>query len=142
MQIILISVFAAVTIYLLINIIYSSTGKEKVRKRVEFYFKENNADDVQEQFIREKNLEEQQKRKDRMKLISKDFSNYIASSGLKLTAKEFLYMWIGLTMVPMSIMVILGGKILTAVALGIIGFAIPPILVGSARKKRAELFNK
>lgn len=142
MQIVLISVFAAITVYLLINIIYSSSGKEILRKRVEFYFKENNAEDVQEQFIREKNQEEQQKRKNRMKLISKDFANYIASSGLKLTATEFIYMWTGLTMVPMILVILVGGEILTAAALGIMGFAIPPILVGRARKKRTELFNK
>lgn len=142
MQTVLISFFAAVTIYLLIIIIYSSTGKEKVRKRVELYFKENKAEDVQEQFIREKNQEEQKKRKERFKLISKDFANYILSSGLKLTATEFVYMWTGLTIVPMAIVVIMGGQILTAAALGIIGFAIPPMLVERARKKRAELFNK
>lgn len=142
MQIVLISFFSAVTIYLVINIAYFSTGKEKVRKRVELYFKENKAEEVQEQFIREKNQEEQKKRKDRFKLISKDFANYIASSGLKLTATEFMYMWTGLTIVPMFIVVIIGGEILTAAALGIIGFSIPPILVQRARKKRAELFNK
>lgn len=142
MQIVLISIFAALLVYLLINIIYTSTGKEKVRKRVELYFKENRAEDVQEQFIREKNQEEQKKRKDRMKLISKDFVNYIASSGIKLTANEFIYMWTGLTLVPLIAVVLLGGKIMTASAVSIIGFAIPPILIGRSRKKRAELFNK
>lgn len=142
MQIVAISFFSALTIYLMINIMYSSTGKEKVRKRVEVYFKENKSEDVQEQYIREKNQEEQKKRKDMMKLISKDFANYIASSGLKLTANEFIYIWTGLTVVPLISVVLLGGEILTAVAVGIIGFAIPPILIGRSKKKRSELFNK
>lgn len=142
MQVYLISFISALLIYLLINIVYSYSGKEIVRKRVSLYFKENNADDVQEQFIREKNEEEHRKRKERMKLISKDFANYIASSGLKLTANEFMYMWSGLTLIPMIAFILFGGAMMTAVAMGIIGFSIPPILVGRARKKRAELFNK
>lgn len=142
MQAFLISLIAALFIFLLINIIYSYTGNEVVRKRVELYFKENNADDVQEQFIREKNEEEQKKRKERMKLISKDFSNYIASSGLKLTGTEFMYMWSGLTLIPMITLILLGGALLTGIALGIVGFSIPPILLSRARQKRAELFNK
>lgn len=142
MQVFLIALFGALTIYFLINIIFLSSGKEVVRSRVAKYFKENNADDVQEQFIREKNEEEHKKKKDRFKIASKDFSNYISSSGLKLTATEFIYMWTVLTLLPMTVIILFGGSILTATAICIVGFAIPPILVGRARKQRGELFNK
>jgi tight adherence protein B len=139
---IIIAVLAATTIFLLLNILFSSSGKEKVRTRISKYFEENSADDVQEQFIREKYEEEQKKKKNRLKLVSKDFSNYIASSGLKLTGTEFLSMWAGLTLIPMMLIILFRGNTLTAIAFGIIGFAIPPLLVSNARKKRAELFNK
>lgn len=139
---ILIAIFAAATIFLLLNIVFSSSGKEKVRGRISKYFKENSADDVQEQFVREKYEEEQKKKKERLKLVSKDFSNYISSSGLKLTGWEFLSMWAGLTLIPMVLIILFGGNMLTAIALGIIGFAIPLLLVSNSRKKRADLFNK
>lgn len=142
MQIYLISFFTALTVYLTINIIISSSGRVKVKERISIYFTEENPNDVQEQFIREKSEEEQKKKKQRLQLISKEFSNYILSSGLKLTASEFIYMWFGLTVIPPAIVVLLGGNLLTSFALLIIGIAIPPILVGNARKKRSELFSK
>lgn len=138
----LIALLAGITIFLLITTMFSSSGKEKVRSRISKYFTENSAGDVQEQFVREKHEEEQKKKKDRYKLASKDFSNFIASSGLKLTGSEFLSMWGGITLIPMLLIILFGGNILTGIALGIIGFAIPPILVSNARKKRAELFSK
>ena len=59
---IIITILAALTVFLFINILFSSSGKEKVRTRISKYFRENSVDDVQEQFIREK-YEEEQKRK-------------------------------------------------------------------------------
>lgn len=142
MQIILISALSALIVYLVILIIMSSTGKEIVRGRIEKHFKGSNADDVEDDFAREKRAEEQLKKKDRFKLASKDFSNYIASSGLKVTGTEFIVMWMGLTFIPMIIVVLFGGNILTAAAIGFLGLAVPPLLVARARKQRAELFNK
>ncbi len=142
MQIYIISFLVALTLYLSINIIISSSGQIKVKERISTYFTEESPNDVQEQFIREKNEEEQRKKKQRLQLISKDFSNYILSSGLKLTALEFIYMWLALTIIPSALVVIFGGDFLTAFALLIIGIAIPPILVNNARKKRSELFGK
>jgi tight adherence protein B len=138
----LIAVIIGVLIYLIIYIILGSSGKEIVRKRVSKYFVENNVDDVQEQFIKERYDEEQKNKKDKFKVASKEFSNYISSSGLKLTANEFIYLWGGVTIIPMVIVTIFGGNIITAIALGLIGIAIPPILVKNAHKKREELFNK
>jgi tight adherence protein B len=138
----LIAVIIGVLIYLIIYIILGSSGKEIVRKRVSKYFVENSVDDVQEQFIKERNEEEHKKKKDRFKLASKDFSNYIASSGLKLTGTEFIYMWSGLTFAPMILIVLFGGNIMTAFAIGFIGFAFPPLLVSRTKKQRGELFNK
>lgn len=142
MKIYLIVLFVAIFVYLVVYIISSSSGKEKERSRIARYFKVNNADSVQEQFIRERNEEEQKKKKQRFKIVSKEFSNYIASSGLKLTAAEFIYFWLSLTLIPMIIIIFFVGNILTALALCVVGFAIPPILVMRARKKRDELFNK
>lgn len=142
MQIYLISFLTALTVYLTINIIISSSARARLKERISIYFNEDNPNDVQEQFIREKNEEEQKKKKQRLQLISREFSSYILSSGLKLTAAEFIYMWLGLTVIPSTAVVLLGGNYLTAFALLIVGIAIPPLLVSNARKKRSELFSK
>lgn len=141
MQIILITLLGALTVYLVLYIVLSSSDKQKVKYRISKYYNENNADDVQEQFIRERNKELKNKNHG-LKLVSKELSNYIASSGLKLTAIEFIYFWIGITIVPALVIVTFNGSIITAIAVSIIGFAIPPILVNKARKKRSELFSK
>jgi uncharacterized membrane protein len=70
---IIIAVLAATTIFLLLNILFSSSGKEKVRTRISKYFEENSADDVQEQFIREKYEEEQKKEKEQIKISQQGF---------------------------------------------------------------------
>lgn len=138
---ILISIMSALSIYLIFHILLSKYSPIKVR-RISKYFKENNVNDVQEQFIREKSEEENKRKKERFKIASKGFSNYIASSGIKLKANEFIYFWAGLTLVPMILLLLFGGNIVTAIALSIIGISIPPFIVTNARKKREELFNK
>lgn len=141
MYTILISVTFALLIYLIFILLFSSSSKEQVRYRVSKYFKMNDIDSVQEQFIREKTEEENKKKKDRFKIASQEFSNYIISSGFKLKPNEFIYFWTGLTLVPMTLVVITGGSIVTGLALAIIGLAIPPFLVSNAKKKRENLFN-
>ena len=59
---VLISLMVAVSIYLILYILLSTHGPVKVRDRISKYFKENNVNDVQEQFIREKNEEENKSR--------------------------------------------------------------------------------
>lgn len=141
MHIILISVTFALLIYLIFILLFSSSGKEHVKYRISKYYKVNDVDSVQEQYIREKTEEEYKKRKDRFKIASKEFSSFISSSGLKLKPNEFIYLWAGLTLIPMTLVVITGGSIVTGFAMAIIGLAIPPFLVTTARKKRDNLFN-
>lgn len=141
MEKLLIVLLGALTVYLIVYILLSSSGREKVKSRISKYYNENNPDDIQEQFIIERN-KEQKNKKNGLKLVSAELTNYIASSGLKLTALEFIYFWIGVTTFPMLIIVTFGGNIITAIAVGFIGFIIPPILVNKARKKRSELFSK
>lgn len=136
-----ISITIAILVYLVLYTVLSSNSTEQVRYRLSRYFKENNVDDVQEQFIREKTEEENKRKKQRFKLASQEFSNYISSSGIKLKANEFIVFWAGLTLIPMIVVVLFGGSIITGLALVIMGIAIPPFIVGNARKKREDLFN-
>lgn len=138
---IIISLIVAALIYLILYILLSGSNTRRSRDRLVRYFKSNDIDDVQEQFIKEKSEEESRRKKDRFKIASKEFSNYIASSGIKLKANEFIYLWAGLTLIPMLLLIASGGNIVTGIALSIIGIAVPPFLVNNARKKREDLFN-
>jgi tight adherence protein B len=138
---IIISLIVATLIYLILYILLSGSNTRRSRDRIVRYFKSNDIDDVQEQFIKEKSEEESRRKKDRFKIASKEFSNYIASSGIKLKANEFIYLWAGLTLIPMLLLIASGGNIVTGIALSTIGIAVPPFLVNNAGKKREDLFN-
>lgn len=137
---ILISLLISVLVYIISYTFLVSYSPETVRYRLSRYFKENNVDDVQEQFIREK-TEENKKKKQKFKLVSHEFSNYILSSGIKLKPNEFIILWMSLTLVPMLLVTVIGGSIITGIALSVIGLALPPIFVNSSIKKRNDLFN-
>jgi len=140
-QLILISVFGALTIYFVIRMVIPQSEKEIVDQRVAKYFKGKSIEDVADQVIQER-----QKKKDKSKtgriLVSKDFSDYILSSGIKFTPSEFVYAWLGLTFVPLALLSLIGANPVTVVAATIIGFVIPPFLLQHARKKTQELFTK
>lgn len=141
LQLALISLFGALTIYFVIRMMIPQSEKEIVEQRVSKYFKGKSIDDVADQVIQER-----QKKKDNSKtgkiFVSKDFSEYIISSGIKFTPSEFVYAWLGLTFVPLLLLSLLGANPVTVIAATIIGFAIPPFLLQRARKKTQALFTK
>jgi tight adherence protein B len=96
-------VFGALTIYFVVYMMIPQSEKEIVEQRVSKYFKGTSIEDAAEQVIKER-----QKKKDTVKtgrlLVSKDFSEYILSSGIKLTPSEFVYAWLGLTFVPLLLL--------------------------------------
>jgi tight adherence protein B len=115
--------------------------KEIVEERVLKYFKGKNIEDVADQVIKERQKKKNTGRIPRI-LVSKDFSEYILSSGIKFTPSEFLYAWLGLTFVPLVVFSLLGTHPITIFAATLVGFIIPPFLLQRARKKSQELFTK
>jgi tight adherence protein B len=140
-QLILISVFGALTIYFVVRMVIPQSEKEIVEQRVSKYFKGKSIEDVADQVIKER-----QKKKDTGKtgrlLVSKDFSEYILSSGIKFTPSEFVYAWLGLTFVPLAVLSLIGANPITVAAVTLVGFAIPPFFLQRSRKKMQELFTK
>jgi tight adherence protein B len=140
-QLILISVFGSLTVYFVVRMMIPQSEKEIVEQRVSKYFKGSNIDDVADEVIQER-----QKKKDTGKtgrvLVSKDFSEYILSSGIKLTPSEFIYAWLGLVFIPMILLTILGVNPITIVGVTLIGFVIPPFLLKRARQKTQDIFTK
>lgn len=133
---------AAIFVYLLILLNVKPSGKELIDKRLKRYLNTDGISDVQERFF-EENLERHRKKKNRkFKIASKEFSDYLAMSGMKLRASEFIYLWIGMTYLPILIALLSGVNAVTGIGFSIIGFIIPPSLVRRARKKRQNEFNK
>ena len=142
MSIYFISLFSAIFIYLLILSFMKPSSRQLVKGRISRYFYTESAADVEDQFMREKLQKMQEKKDSKFELASKEFSDYLAMSGIKLRATEFMYIWIALTFVPMLLIILFGGNGLTALAFLIIGFAVPPFLVNITRKKRQQTFQK
>jgi tight adherence protein B len=139
-QLIALSFFGGLTIYFVLRMVIPQSEKEILNERVSKYFKGRNVEDVEDQVIRERRQKKEASSK--RTFISKDLSDYILSSGIKLTPKEFVYFWLGLVFVPMLLLVLLSVNVVTILAVAIIGFAIPPFLLQFSRKKTQTLFTK
>lgn len=140
-QLILISVFGALTIYFVVRMVIPQSEKEIVEQRISKYFKGKSIEDVAEQVIQERQKKKNSGKADRL-LVSKDFSDYILSSGIKFTPSEFVYGWLGLTFIPLALFSLFGAHPITVAAVTLVGFAIPPFFLQRAQKKTQELFTK
>lgn len=141
MQVILISALFGLTIFSVFTLLLSSKLKPAMKGRFAKYFSETDIDEIQELVFKEKQ-ESAKKKKAHFSLGSKEFSNYLVASGVKLSATEFISAWALATFVPLLLVLIFSGEIVSVAAAGIIGFSIPPILVQHTRKKQQEEFNK
>lgn len=138
---IFLSVFGALTVYFILRLLIPKSEKEIVDARVSKYFKARNMEDVEDLVISERR-QKREKSKAKRNFISKDFTDYIVSSGIKLTAQEFVYIWLGLVFVPLAFLSLFGANVITIFAVVLIGFAIPPLLLNRARNKTQVMFSK
>lgn len=141
MQLFLISVIFGLFIFSVSTLLLSTDRKPAMKDRFAKYFSETGVEEIQELVLKEKQ-ENAKKKKLHFSLGSKEFSNYLVASGVKLTATEFIGAWVLMTFVPLLLMILISGEIVSVAAAGVIGFAIPPILVQHTRKKQQDEFNK
>ncbi|MDF3005680.1 MAG: type secretion system protein [Oscillospiraceae bacterium] len=138
----LLSVVAGFFIYALVTIILSANDKVIVKGRFSKYLNTSTIDEVQYQVLKEKQEDAKKKKLLKYRLANKEFSNYLAMSGVKLSAGEYIGLWVLSTFMPMLLVLLFKGSIVTIIGIGIIGFALPPFFVGRAGKKRQEAFDK
>lgn len=138
----LVAVTGGILIFSLVLIAMSSSGKVIMEKRYKKYLRSDGIDEIGDQVYREKDELTKKNKALKTKLGSRELANYLAMSGVKLSASECLVSWALVTIVPILIVTLAGGNILTAAALGIVGFITPPFLISRSRKKRQEEFNK
>lgn len=142
MQIYPIIFLCAVTVYLLVTLFFTAGGKPVMEKRFSKYFCTPELDEVEDLVLKEKQESEKQKKSKKIQLASRELTNYLLSSGLKLSATEYICGWALLTFLPLLLAGIISRSAVTAMAAGMIGFAVPPVIVRRARKKREQIFNK
>lgn len=130
-----------VFLYAMVVLCLHTSNMVIVPERLKKYLRSENVSEVQDQVWKEKR-EKEKKKSRQSKLASKELMNYLAMSGVRLSASEFITFWGILTFAPMLLVVLFRGSIITALGVGIIGFVIPPFFVKRARKKQQEEFNK
>lgn len=142
MLIYFIAVFAAVFVYFLILSILQPSGKKLIVARMAKYLNTNSISEIHDQVFREKLKKSKKKKDQKFRIASKEFSGYLAMSGIKLRASEFIYGWAAVTFLPIILVSLTGINMVTGIGSAIVGFVIPPFLVQRARKKRQAEFNK
>lgn len=142
MQIFLISVLFGALVYSILTLSLSSGVKAQTNRRLSKYFKKSDFDEVQVAVLKEKRKKAKKSKSNKLQLASDEFTNYLAMSGVKLRATEFVWAWVIASTVPALIAYLLSKNLITAFGVGIIGVAIPPVLVKRSRKKRENEFNK
>ncbi len=141
-MIILISFTGAVCIFALINLLLTSFFKKQTeRKRFGKYLGAVKMEDIPDQVFKER-WKRNRGTKGNIKFVSKEFATLVASSGIKLTPSEFLYVWIAVAFIPMLLFAFISGNIISITGAGIVGLVVPPILLNVAIKKRQDLFSK
>lgn len=142
MEVLLTALFGSFLIYSLITLLLSSSDKVMMRVRFLKYFKNAGVDEVQTQVLKEKLENAKKKKSYQFQFASKQLSSYLIMSGVKLSASEYIGLWVLFTFAPMLFVLIFRGNMITAAGISIVGFSLPPFLVTRARKKRQEEFNK
>ena len=139
---VLIALTGAICVYALIRMLLPVSGREIVMARYSKYLATDSLEDIHDQVLKERAEKNKRFKKTKTEFISSELADSIATSGIKLTPAEFLYAWIAVSFIPMFLLAVIKGHILSVIAVGMIGLAIPPFLLKRAIKKRKELFTK
>lgn len=142
LTIVLIALIFGIFIFSILTLLLSSNSKLIMKDRYKKYFKDADIDEVQDQVLKEKHNNTKINNGHKFQWASKEFSNYLAMSGVKLSATEYIYFWVISIFAPMLLVLLISKNVIPAVGIGIIGFAAPPILVQQSKKKRQGEFNK
>lgn len=132
----------AIFVYLLFLSALQPHGKEFIAGRITKYLNTESISDIHDQVFREKLKKTRKKKGQNFKIASKELSDYLAMSGIKLRASEFIYGWAGMTFLPIFLVAFADINLITGIGSAIVGFIIPPFFVQRARKKRQTDFNK
>lgn len=134
----LMSVCLMVIVYVVLTSLLDDTLRQAVRRRLDALSFNSDIESAAEAVRREK----KKKKKKNTRLISKRLEDSLAMSGIKLSAQEYMTIWMCTTIGPVVLGSLLGMQIVAILGLTIIGLALPPIMVQRSRDKQRQLFNQ
>ena len=129
----------AVIVYSVIVLATSDSSAVRIRGRLDTLEDRTDMEYIHKIVLSEK----KKKRKERAQIhISTVFEEYLASSGITVSAQKFIAFWIGLTVLPGILGSMMGLQIIAIMGISIVGFAVPPVMVKRSKDKRQQMFNK
>lgn len=138
----LIAIVFGLLVYTLVLMFTPDLGlKGAMKKRMKKYFRSERVEDLHDQVIKERSRIGRNGSGAQF-YVSKELTQMIASSGLKLTPQEFLIAWALITLLPMLVLGFLTRSVISALGMGIVGFLILPFLLRRATTKRREAFTQ
>ncbi|MBT3319640.1 MAG: secretion system protein [Clostridia bacterium] len=133
-----IAVLSAVFIFCFFYILFYRLGIKRIRVD----------DRISKLITKESEVEKadkgkEKKRRDKRKSgFAKKMAAELESAGILLKAEEYLLIWAASTIVPSLLFYIVGGQLLSVVAVLLVGLIIPPFLVARSKRKRMKKFEK
>ena len=132
------SLCTAIVLFVVLSSLLDDTPRAAVRARLDALAADKEMDSLHSEVLREK----KKKKKRSTHLISKRFEDSLAMSGVKLSAQEYITIWVCTTFGPVVFGFLLGLDSIAVLGLSIIGFALPPIMVQQSKNKQRQLFNQ
>ncbi len=138
---IMMAVAAAVFGFALIVLLFDNPEKRMIASRMDRLEKSMDIEAVHDVVLTEKKKSRKEKKKNNI-IVSKRFEEYLSGAGIKMNAQEFIILWFLLTVGPVVFGTLLHMSVITVIAVSVIGFVIPLVMVNRAQKKKQQLFNK
>lgn len=128
----------AVFVFVLTLLSFLQREKRQVQKRIDTIAAANKVDlRLQQKLQRKRGGADDSKLK-----MLKRLENDLSMSGILIRPSEFLLIWIGLALVPSSLLLIVSHNLILAVIALMVGVVIPPYYVHRKQAKRVELFEQ
>lgn len=132
-----ITIFSAFLVFCISYIVlyYAGSNRRRVKERINRLLTKDHENKKPDK----KNNEEQ---KDKSPNFGSRLSSDLEAAGILLRANEYLLIWAATTIVPAFLFFIAGGDLISVIAVLIIGFIIPPLLVNRSKRLRIKKFEK
>lgn len=137
---VLMAVCGGIVVYNLIQLLAVRGELNKVKRRVNVLAQRDDLEAVRGKVLEEK--KKKKERRDGIHMVSEKMESELAAAGIKISGEEFLQIWVVAIFGPALILAMFRVSVITIMAVMIMGLALPPMMISSARKKKAALFNK
>ncbi len=137
MNAIMVTLLIMITVFFLVLLLLYALSAEQrqMQKRFEAMTSEGNSD--------LENLKKVKRNRDKSKhKVLKKLGNDLSMSGILIRPSEFLLFWLVLTVVPSTLLFMLGANIIFVIIVLVFGLLAPPLYVNKKRAKRVELFEQ